>query len=197
MAEHWQIVDSRTGKASTTPEELWDAATSYFHWCDNNPLKAKRIVTAGKSTGQSVNQEYNRPYSVKGMCLHCGISEKYINDIKNVEGSNDWLIVIEKILMIIYTQNLEGAIVDLYNPIMVSKVLNLDKPDQSGQGNSKVEIIDSTSNQLATSENEVLRKLDFEKTEIIKDKSENSQREIGTHKDGTDGIVKVRGGFPL
>ena len=88
---------------------------------------------------------------------------------------SEYYLIMEKILMIIYTQNLEGAIADIYNPIMVSKVLKMDAPSDPSTGPVKVEIVHSTS-KLSNSENEVLKKLDSEKLEILEDKSENLKR---------------------
>lgn len=173
--QHWQVVNAGGQAISNTPKQLWEAAIDYFKWCDNNPIEAKRTLTSGKTQGQKVTSEYTRPYSIKGMCLHCNISERYLDDIRQTNAKDsEWYNIIEKILMIIYTQNLEGAIVDLYNPIMVSKVLNMDKAPEIGDSTVKVEIVDSRSNTLANSENEVLKKLDFGKVEILKDKLENS-----------------------
>ena len=60
---------------------------------------------------------------------------------------------------------------NLYH-IMVSKVLNLDKEDENLNHSIRIEIVNSTSNQLASSENEVLKSLDFEKVELLKSKAE-------------------------
>lgn len=179
MDEHWKIVNSGQIVISTTPQELWESACSYFLWTDDNPIRSNRVITAGKEAGKKYEVEYKRPYSVKGFCIHCGISERYIQDIKESNASDsEWVMVMEKILYIIYTQNLEGAIVDLYNPIMVSKVLNMDKDQGTLDKPPRIEIVQSLDNkQLATSENEVLGKLDFEKVEILKDKTENAKRE--------------------
>jgi len=178
IKQHWQKIDAGGQVISNTPEQLWAAAADYFRWCDEHPLTAKRALTSGKTQGKTYEVEFVRPYTVKGMCLHCNISEKYIDDIvKNRDKEVVWYNVLEKILYIIHTQNLEGAIVDLYNPIMVSKVLNLDKQKSADEDDKPVtvHVIDSRSNSLAKSENEILEKLDFGKVEILKDKVENSK----------------------
>lgn len=179
LDEHWKIINSGGTQVSLTPELWWKQATDYFKWCDEHPIKAKRTLTSGKTQGEKVIVEYNRPYSIKGMCLHCGISEKYLRDIQESNiRENEWCIVAEKILYIIYTNNLEGAIVDLYNPIMVSKVLNMDKPSEDNNTTVRVEIVNPTGKELAGSENEVLKNLDLEKVGMLKLKAENPKREI-------------------
>lgn len=174
LNEHWHIVASGGTQLSNTPTQLWEAALSYFKWCDDNPIKSKTTILAGKEAGRRVEVETTRPYTIKGMCLHCGINERYIQDIKDSNrNDSEYYIVMEKILMIIYTQNLEGGITNLFNPIMVSKVLNMDKgSDDNVTNNVRIEIVGQQSS-LSSSENEVLKKLDAEKMQILKDKSEN------------------------
>lgn len=183
---HWQIVNSGGIQTSLTPEQLWENATNYFRWCDNHPIKTKRTLTSGKTQGSKVEVEHTRPYTIEAMCLHCGISKKYIKDIQDsADDGNAFFMVVEKILSIIYTQNLEGGITDIYNPIMVSKVLNLDKTTNDGNESRavKVEIVRSESNVLKTSEHDIIKNLDYSKVEILnskieeKEKSENSKDE--------------------
>jgi hypothetical protein len=174
MNEHWRVINSGGRTISNTPEELWNQAVEYFRWCDEHPILAKRTLTSGKTQGEKVTVEFKRPYSIKAMCLHCNISERYIKDmLESNAKDSEWVMVVEKIMMLIYTQNLEGAIVDLYNPIMVSKVLNMDKDTQETGSNVRIEIVTSEANQLANSENEVLKKLDFEKVNKVNEMSEN------------------------
>lgn len=178
MNHHWKVINSGGRQIANTPEGLWESATEYFKWCDENPIKAKRTLTSGKTQGEKVEIEYKRPYSIKAFCLHAGISERWIVDIKDSHTKDsEWFLVVEKILYIIYTDNLEGAVVDLYNPIMVSKILNLDKADGDVDRPIRVEIINSTASTIPTSENDVISNLDFEKVEILKGKLENPDSE--------------------
>jgi hypothetical protein len=178
LDEHWKVVNAGGRQVSTTPQQLWDMAVEYFKWCDEHPIKAKRTLTSGKTQGEKVEIEYKRPYSIKGMCLHCNISESYISDVKETHKvDSEFYMVVEKILYVIYTQNLEGAIVDLYNPIMVSKVLNMDKGPVEPDRPIVIQHVQATANySLSNSENEVLQKLDSEKVQVLKDKTENLER---------------------
>lgn len=177
--QHWKVVNGGATKISNTPEDLWQKAIDYFKWCDENPITAKRTLTGGKNAGDKKEVEFVRPYTIEGFCLHAGISKTYLKDIINThDKSTQWHMVAEKISYIIYTQNLEGAIVDLYNPIMVSKVLNMDKGDKDDDKPVRVEIIDaSETDKIPNSENEVLQNLDFEKVRLLKDKTQNHERE--------------------
>lgn len=174
--EHWKVVNSYKNAAqaiTTTPEQIWELACNYFEWCDENPITAKRTLTSGKTQGEKVTVEFKRPYTVKGFCLHSRMSERYIKDMsESMTKESDWYIVIERILTIIYNQVLEGALVDVYNPIMASKLLNMDKEADPGSSVVRVEIVSATSNTLSNSENDVLKKLDFGKVESLKEKLE-------------------------
>lgn len=171
ITEHWQVVAAGGRVISTTPEQLWDAAISYFQWCQGHPIRAKRVLTTGKEAGKNVTLEYVRPYTIKAFCLHANISESYIADIRSSHAkTSEWYIIMEKILYVIYNQNLEGAVVDLYNPIIVSKLLSLDKEPGDGNKTVKIEMIEAESNRLASSEKEILDQLDFDKVETLKEK---------------------------
>lgn len=175
--EHWKVINAGGRQISSTPEQLWKQAVDYFKWCDENPITSKRTLTSGKTQGEKVTVEYKRPYSIKAMCLHCNISERYITDIQDTHSKDsEYYVIMEKILMIIYTQNLEGAIVDIYNPIMVSKILNMDKGTNDEVKKIQVEVITNTP-KLENSENEVLKKLSSEKVQILNDKAENPHRQ--------------------
>lgn len=175
--QHWKVINAGGRTVSNTPEQLWEAAVDYFQWCDNNPITYKRTLTSGKEAGKSMTVEAKRPYSVKALCLHCSISERYLEDLRTLsDRSSEWYMVVEKIWYVIYTDNLEGALIDLYSPIMVAKVLKMDAPIQDNDEPVKIEMVDSRSNELSISENEVLKKLDFGKVELLKEKIENPQR---------------------
>jgi len=175
--ELWKIVGSGGVTEYKDAEELWKKAEQYFEWCDNTPIKSKRTLQSGKEAGKKVELEHTRPYALKGLCLYCGINEAWLKEISSLgDKTNIWYLVIEKIMYVIYNQNVEGAFVDIFNPIMVTKVLGMDKPTEDEGRVTRVEIVDSTSNKLANSENEILKNLNQEKVQIVKDKSENLLR---------------------
>lgn len=172
--ELWQVVNNGATQISVTPEQLWRSACDYFQWVDEHPIITRRTIQVGKDAGKKYEVEYKRPYSISGLCLHCGFSERYIIDINDTHDKESmWFRTMEKIVLIIGNQNLDGAMVDLYNPLIVSKVLKLDKLGDANDKPSRVEIVDSTSNKLARSETEVLEQLDFEKVELLKEKIAN------------------------
>jgi hypothetical protein len=160
--EHHEFVDREgVGIDSGTPVQLWGNALRYFRWNKDNPIISKRKIQTGKEAGKDMNIEYQRPLTIKGLCLHCNISEDYLADIKNSKDKdNEFYMVVQKILYIIHTQNVEGAMVGLYESGFTAKVLNMER-EEAPVGYVKVEYIE-TGKQLAQSENEILKKLDSE-----------------------------------
>lgn len=176
-SEHWQILSGAKVVVSNSPEELWKNAVKYFEWCDTHPKVVKRTAMSGKETGKKFEVEYPRAYSVKALCLHCGILEEYVRDLRQSKDSgNEYYRVISAILYIIYTNNLEGAMVDLFNPIFTSKVLNMEKDDIPAAAIT-VRVINADAAgraipELSKSENEILEKLELEISEDQKSKEQ-------------------------
>ena len=158
---------------NNTPIELWGAACDYFRWCDENPIKVKKLIQTGKAAGQVKYEEHIRPYSIKEMCLHCGISEEYLISLRSSGSHNDYYIVANKIMYIIYTQAYEMAQLGLFNPVFTMKVLNMDKED-TGDVSVTVNVIRSEIPKLSTSELDVVNSIE---AEIEKANSENEKSE--------------------
>lgn len=174
------MVHNNRNIVSDTPEKLWDNAVAYFQWCDENPIKTKIPVTSGKDAGLQVTKQQPRQYNVEALCLHCNVSKEYLYTIRNTKDTgSEYYHVISKILYIIYAQNLEYAVVDVFNPILVSKMLNLEKEETPSVGTT-VRVIhqDPTSGktipELSDSENAILEKLELEIAEQQKSNPQNS-----------------------
>ena len=165
MANHWEVVNAGRIRVSSEPEDLWDNACEYFKWCDENPIETKKTLTSGKEAGKIVVDVQTRPYSKKGLCIHCGILEEYLNDLRQIKDRESlWYIVVSKILYIIYVQNLELATLGVFNPIFVSKVLGMEKDDTPTSG-IKIQIVQGLP-ELSVSENEILEKLESENRDL-------------------------------
>lgn len=159
--EHWEIINLGGTVVSNTPEELWGNACKYFQWCDNTPITSRDTLMSGKDGGKQVNVEKKRPYTIKGLCMHCGILEEYLKDVRDSRNSNNmFYIVVSKILYIIYTQNVENAMVNNFNPIFTAKVLNMEN-EEPAMAPIKIEIVPGIPT-LSRSENEILEKLESE-----------------------------------
>lgn len=180
---HWEFMTSGQVKTSNSPEELAQNAADYFKWCDDHPVETHYTIKVGKEAGKHGIEKKVRAYSLKGLCLHCGMLEEYLIDIRQSKDKTSmWYIVVSRILYIIYTQNLEFAMVDVFNPVITSKILNMDKQEEPVD-KPKIEIVDKYEVEalpesvlpedkkefmliptLSKTENEVLEKLELEKS---------------------------------
>lgn len=161
MASHWEKIGS--GMLSPgTPEELWQFACEYFGWCDRNAIKTSKTVTSGRGTSE-VDEKHHRPYTIRGLCIHCGINEDYIRDLKATKDKTSaWYLVMERILYIIHTQNAEMAMVGAYNAIFTSRLLGMEKEEDNTPSEIRI-IHERDLPSLSNSELEVTQKLSLEK----------------------------------
>lgn len=107
-----------------SPELLWDAATEYFEWCDNNPLI--EIDFKGKDADR-VELPKMRPYTLHGLCLYLDCSTSYFREFKNSDRKNkkDYMSVITRIEETIYNQKFTGAASGFLNPNIIARDLGL------------------------------------------------------------------------
>ncbi len=182
MASHWEIVHNNRNVMSDTPEKLWNNAIGYFKWCDDNPHEELIPVLTGKEAGRQIIRKKARMYTVKGLCLHCNIEEEYIKSMRQLKNEqSEYYVVVSKILYIIYTQNIEMAAVDIFNGGFITKVLGLEKEDNTPK-DIKVTIVNEIEGdsggkskipELSESENQILEKLELELSLSEKAKEQN------------------------
>lgn len=147
---------------STTPQELFQNGLDYFQWSDENPIITKKKIMNGAKAGEHTEIEHHRPYTVKALCLYCNVTEEYLIDCRNSrDKTNDYYIVVTKLMYLIYAQNMEMAMIDVFNPIFTAKVLNLEREEAPSSG-IKVEVVNGLP-ELLDSEILVLEKLELEK----------------------------------
>lgn len=171
--QHWEVLDAGEIEILDTPEWLWNKAKEYFGWCDDNPIISKKTMETGKNAGNKIINEHQRPYTLRGMCIHSGLTTEYFKDVRNINDPGSLVYkVVSRILYIIYVQNLELATVGIYNPVMISKLLNLEK-DDTPSSPIKIEFVQGLP-ALANSENEILEKLNLEKAKIENDQEQNT-----------------------
>lgn len=161
----WQFIDNNRGNVTTdTAEGIWNKACQYFRWCDENPVTWKTTIMSGAKGGTKVENESPKPYSIRGLCAFCNLSDTYISSIRNSKDQgSDYYVAISKILSIIYVQNFEYAIAGVFNPVFTSKILGF-ADDVATPAPSKVEIVHTGVPQLSSSENEILQKMEKEKS---------------------------------
>lgn len=163
----WQIVQMSADIISSTPEQLFDNAMKYFEWSDNNPITTKKKILNGAKAGESVEVDHPRPYTIKNLCLFCNISEEYLVDCRNsTDKTSPYYVVATKIMYLVYAQNMEMAMLDIFNPIFTAKVLNMEKEEAPSSG-VRVEIVNGLP-ELLDSEIKVLEKLESEKPDWYK-----------------------------
>ena len=167
MSSHWEVLSNGGVEVSTTPEGLWKNACKYFKWCEDNPIKNIVTLKSGKEAGKRMTEEHARPYTIKGLCLHCGINEEYLKDLRNSKNrTSDYTIVVERIMYVIWVQIAEHAITGVFNPIFSARMLNLDVDDTPVSA-IQVNIVAGLP-AIPRSENEILEKLEIENGIVIK-----------------------------
>jgi hypothetical protein len=140
-------------KLFAEPQILWEAATEYFQWCDENPWKEQDWV--GKD-GDEVVKNRVRPYTLSGLCVYLDCGEQTLRDYRN---RPDYSEVYTRIEQIIRTQKFEGAAAGFFNANIIARDLGLsDKQEQKVQAdvnmNAKVTVIASDT-PLAGNEKEI------------------------------------------
>lgn len=160
--EHYDFMEREQKNIdSSTPELLWENGLAYCKWNKANPITTPKKIQTGRDAGKDMIIEYPRPLTVKGLCMHCNVTEEYLTDVKNSKDQeNPFYIVVKKLLYIIHTQNVEGAMVGLFEAGFTMRVLNMEK-EEAPVSYPKIEHI-HTNKELAESENEILQKLDSE-----------------------------------
>lgn len=123
---HWMVKAKVSGSAA---EDLWNDAVEYFMWCESHPIYKEEMV---RQTGAVANTKAPRPFNLPALCIHCGVTPAYIVDMARNKAAGDFHLVAQKILAVIYSQNLEYAMVGIFNANVTSKKLNLGTPDDEG-----------------------------------------------------------------
>lgn len=113
----------------SSPAILWDAATEYFGWVEENPLlEAKAFAHQGNVTVATLPKM--RAMTIDGLCLFLDISVQTWYEYK---GREDFSEVIARVENVIRSQKFSGAAADLLNANIIARDLGLsDKSELSG-----------------------------------------------------------------
>jgi len=120
-----------------TAAELRTAATEYFQWCDDHPLLEEDVaVYQGDVT--RFDKKRVRPYTLRGLAIYLNVSvgrlERYRTDIA------DFVVAMELIDQVIYTQKFEHAAAGLLNASLISRDLGLaDKQELTGANGGPIQ----------------------------------------------------------
>jgi hypothetical protein len=131
---HWMVKAKVSGDSA---ESLWNDAKEYFMWCEANPIYKQEMV---RQTGATVDVEVPRPFNLAALCIHCGVTIGYINSMAKNKAAGNYHLVAQKILQVIYSQNLEYAMVGIFNPQITAKKLNLGNGDDESKAPATVNI---------------------------------------------------------
>lgn len=102
-------------------EQLWNAATEYFDWVEQNPLyESKPFAYQGKVVQESVAKM--RIMTIQGLCLFLDISDETWSNLRKRPA---FFGITEQIEKVIREQGIAGASADLLNPMIVARVLGL------------------------------------------------------------------------
>lgn len=106
----------------TSAEMLWEAATDYFAWVDDNPLWEDKIAAyQGAVTHEPIAKM--RAMTIGGLCIFLDISVQAWSEYKLREGYGE---VTKQIETIIRDQKFVGAAADLLNASIIARDLGMD-----------------------------------------------------------------------
>lgn len=119
----------------TDPEELEAQARAYFNFCDTTPwFRAEPVKYEGY--GNTMELPLGRPYTMDGFCVFVGVSQGYFNvrlmrlralqdEGKATEQEIELIEVIDWIMTVVRTQQLEGAAVGVFKESLVARINGL------------------------------------------------------------------------
>lgn len=130
---------------------LWAEACQYFAWCDANPWVRPELV---KYQGEAEQWDVplGRPYSMSGLCVYLGVSPSYLGNSrahlrekveKGRASEADVSIIecIDSIEQVVRTQNIEGAILNVYNANFTARMHGIaDTVNNNGSGEAVIRV---------------------------------------------------------
>jgi hypothetical protein len=104
-----------------SPEQLWETATDYFAWCEENPLYEDKLVTFQGDAKHEPCAKM-RAMTENGFCIFagCSLSTWHLYCLKE-----DFSEVAGTIKQIIRDQKFSGAAADLLNANIIARDLGL------------------------------------------------------------------------
>lgn len=123
-----------------TAKQLWDAAAAYFEWADDHPISMegssyvyRRMVKGNDELKKAENNgTAPRPYTLAGLCTHAGIRKHWADFRKEYAAkSEEFSDVLDAIENIVRTQQVEGAMVNLYNANLTARINGLTDKTQT------------------------------------------------------------------
>jgi hypothetical protein len=122
----------------TDSDKMYQAAESYFLWCEENPLM--EVAFVGKDATR-VEIPKMRAFTLEGLCLSFGSSASYWRQFKETKTAKKqgFTTVITRIEEIIRVQKFTGAAAGFLNPTIIARDLGLrDKQEIEHSGDMNV-----------------------------------------------------------
>lgn len=122
---HWRLRRSHGRPARfKQPEDLWLQCMDYFEWVDEHPLLVPTL-TRWRGVRSVVVVPRQRPMTLKGLCIHLGIS---FQTWLNYKSREDFFYIVTRAEGIIWDQQFCGAAVGLFNPRIIWRSLARKRP---------------------------------------------------------------------
>ena len=139
----WEMRSSHGRKPIfSDPDQLWDACTQYFEWCEENPLMEAKVCSyQGVNVIESVPKM--RAMTISGLCLFLDIAEETWSNYRERE---DFVGVTTRAEKIIYNQKFSGAAADLLNANIIARDLGLKEKSETevtGKNGGPIEFTDT------------------------------------------------------
>ena len=128
---------------SYTPEQLCEKFNEYFQYMKTQTWQKTDAIKSGDMAGETIYIPIKTPLSRKGFCIFANISEQTLrNYASNDESYKEYFEVTTRALDIIDNNQIEGAIIGVYNPNIVARLNGLsDKKELEHSGEVRQEII--------------------------------------------------------
>ena len=104
---------------------MWEAASEYFNFIDDNPWQEEKVVTSGEYAGSKYYVDKIAPYTMGGLCIFLGVSPSYFGMFEKGKDVEAFKPVIALIRTIIYEQKFSGAAMGFLNAGLIGKDLGL------------------------------------------------------------------------
>lgn len=108
-------------------DDLWNAATEYFQWVEDNPLQEEKLFSyQGEIVKGTVNKM--RAMTISGLCLYLDIAKQ---TWCNYREHPDFMDTAARIDDVIRDQKFSGAAADLLNSNIIARDLGLKESTSS------------------------------------------------------------------
>lgn len=114
-------------------ELLWESACEYFEWCNTNPIKTTKTNENLQGANTEI-KEFQRPFTKQGLFFYLECSDDWLRNFKK-SCSDDFLRVIKAIEQTIENQQIEHAMVGVFNSNLVARIQGIkDQSDVTTNG---------------------------------------------------------------